>query len=314
MALGFSTMILGTRRSAAEKIREAANAKRPVDGLLHELKLDLSGQAKRSFGACEKARHVLVRRAGEQRPEVVAFALGRSWRAQGPEVGNRLFVQFAELQEIEEPLAAGGGLGSVLLGNRVEEHALTVGEEGVRRGHVVAHGAIAKRTDTARIVAEHAADGGLPRRADGDRKDEIVSLDGRVDCGGRAARLGRASEIIRVDIHDVAEIFREVDDQAFAERLPRGRGAASARDDRKPFLASHLKRDSNVGRRLRRDHAGRKTLIHGGVGGVAPARKRVAGGIAFDLSSKPFPERPPGSSNSHFPSTTQAGRSCAAPL
>ena len=67
--------------------------------------------------------------------------------------------------------------------------------------------------------------------------------------------------------------------------------------------------DGDIGRRFRRDHACRKALIHGGIGGIAPARKRIAGGVAFDLVLKPFPERPPGFSNSHFPPTIQAKRS-----
>ena len=304
MALGFSTMILGTRRSAAARSAKRQTPSARLDGLPDELEFDLGGDAKRSFGARQKARHVLVGRAGQQGAQVVAFGLGRSRRPQRPDVCYRLFVQLAELQEIEKPVAAGGGLGSVLFGDRVEEHALAVGKKRVHRGHVVAHRAITKRADAARIIAEHAADRCLPRRADGDRKDQIVSGSRGIDRSRRAARLGRASQIIRIYLHDVANIFREVDDQALAERLPGGRGACSARDDRKPFLAGHLKRDGNVRRRLRCDHASRKTLIHGGVGCVAAARECIAGGVALDLCSKPFPERPPGFSNSHFPSTT----------
>ena len=216
---------LGNEAQRGRQIGEAANAERPVGGLPDELEFDLCGECQRSFGARQKARHVLVGRTRQQGPQVVAFGLGRSRRPQRPERGNRLFVQLAELQEIQKPVAAGGAWRSVRLGNRVEEHALAVGEQSVHRGHIVAHRAVTKRADAARIVAEHAADGRLPRRADGDRKDQTVSLQRRIYRRRRAARLGGASQVIRVYLNDIAEIFREVDDDAFAERLPRRRGA-----------------------------------------------------------------------------------------
>ncbi len=74
-------------------------------------------------------------------------------------------MEFAKLEKIEKTVAPRKGL-PVRLRDRSEMNAMPIGEKRLGGGDCVAHRAMAHGAKAARIVAEHAAYGGLRRGDD----------------------------------------------------------------------------------------------------------------------------------------------------
>ena len=162
-----------------------------------------------------------------------------------------------------------------------------VREQRLDRDHVVAHGAVAHRAAAAGIVAGHAADGRARGGRDIDRKPQPVRLELAVEIVEHDARLDRAAGALDVEIEDARQIFRAIDDQRFADRLPGLRRSAAARQHGRTLAARNRYRPIGFFDGARRDHAHRHDLVVGRVGGVAAARKTVELNLAGQFGLQP---------------------------
>ena len=168
-----------------------------------------------------------------------------------------------------------------------EMHARAVGEHGVDRGHVVAHGAVTQRAAATGIVAGHAADGGAGRGGDVDREPEPVRLELAVQLVEHDARLDHAAARLDVEVPQAGEVLRAVDHQPIVDGLAALRGAAAARGDGNAALGGQGECAQRVLGGARHDHAGRHHLVVRGVGGVAAARGEVEQHVARNLGTEP---------------------------
>ena len=87
--------------------------------------------------------------------------------------------------------------------------------------------------------------------------------------------LDRAALALDVEIEDAGQVFGTVHHQRFADRLAGLRGAAAARQHADPFRAGNAYRPFGFFYRARGNHADRRDLIMGGVGGVTAAAEAV---------------------------------------
>ncbi len=159
-----------------------------------------------------------------------------------------------------------------------------VGQQRVDREHVLARVAVAQRARAAGIVADHAADGGARGGRDVDRKPQAVRLEPAVELVEHDAGLDHAAPAGDVELEDVVEMFRAVDDQRRVDGLAALRGAAAARQHAHALLARDRDRALGLLDRARRHHAERHDLVVRGVGGVAAAGEAVERDLARELA------------------------------
>ena len=251
MALGLSTMILGTSRSAAPRSGKAAHAERAIGRFTGKLELDLRRDGKRSLGACQKARQILIGRAGQQ-----AFE-GRSLPA-------RAFLAPATAKASRWPFSCSSP------NWRRSRSRSRPGERCVPSASETA--LKSTRCPSARKASTEATLSRIePWRRARMPLELLPSMPPMVACCAEAMSTGKTRpcalsaaliaaggqpgsavhlKVVGVDLKDSAQIFREIETMPFAERLPCRRGAAAARDDGKPFFARHLKHDGDIAGRF----------------------------------------------------------------
>ena len=146
-----------------------------------------------------------------------------------------------------------------------------VGQRGIDRQRVVAHGAVAERASAAGIVAGHTADGGARGGGDVDRKPQPVLPELPVEVVEHDAGFDHTSAVGNVERDNPVQVFGEIDDDAFIDRLSALRGAAAARGDDPPVVAGDRERPQRLVHRSRHHHAERHDLVERGVGRVTAA-------------------------------------------
>ena len=104
----------------------------------------------------------------------------------------------------------------------------------------------------------------------------------RVQLVEHDARLHGARPRFRIERKHVAQIFREIDHQRFADRLSALRRRAAAGQERQTFVAGDLDNGGQVRVRLRHDNAERHDLIDRRIGGITPPRKGVEKHVTLD--------------------------------
>ncbi len=147
-----------------------------------------------------------------------------------------------------------------------------VGQDRLDGDDVVAHGAVAQTAAAAGVVAGHAADGRPRRGRDIDRKPQAVRLELAVELVEHDARLDRAAPRLDVEVEDAGQVFRAVDHQRFADGLAGLRRAAAARQHRDALGPGNRYRPISFFYGARGDHAHRRDLIMGRIGGVTATR------------------------------------------
>ena len=165
---------------------------------------------------------------------------------------------------------------------RAEARPLAIRQDGVDRGHVVDHVAVADGAAAAGIVAGHAAKRALRRGRHVDRIPEAVRPEPGVELVEDDAGLDRHLGAVLVEAHDLAQMLRDIDDQRLAHRLAALRGAGTAWHDGGPGVARHVDHQRQVGLVARHDDAHRFDLVDRRVGRVAPARGPVEQDLALD--------------------------------
>src|SRR6202045_3046826 len=108
--------------------------------------------------------------------------------------------------------------------------------------HVLAGIAVAERSRPAGIVGDHAADGGARGGRDVDGEPQSVRLEPAVELVEHDARLDDATAPRNVELNDVIEVFRAVDDERAIDGLPGLRGTGAAREHAHSFLAREKER------------------------------------------------------------------------
>ena len=224
--------------------REVHHAQRLVLGQRRELQGQALGDGERALAADQQVGevHRIVERVGslrlrEEDVEVVAA-----------DAAQHLGVQALDLVALGEGqrrhLVGDGAHGGrhVLGPRRAEACALAVHQQGVDRGDVVHHVAVADRTAAAGIVAGHAAQGALRRGRDVDRIPEAVRPQPGIELVEHDAGLHRDLGAVLVEAHDLAHVLRDIDDQRLAHGLAALRGAGAARQDRGLGVARHVER------------------------------------------------------------------------
>ena len=190
----------------------------------------------------------------------------------------------------------------VLGPRRAEARARAVGQDGVDRGDVVHHVAVADRAAAAGIVAGHAAQGALRRGRDVDRIPEAVRLQPGIELVEHDARLDRDLGAVLVEAHDLAQVLGDIDDQRLAHRLAALRGAGAARQDRGLGVARHVERPARgrsrraarrrpparSGRSRRRSNSGPREAASNRTSPLM-VRRRVCSSVLSRASLRPRP-------------------------
>src|SRR5262249_37869752 len=101
------------------------------------------------------------------------------------------------------------------------------------------------------------------------------------------AGLDHAAPAADVELDEMIEIFRAVDDERGIDGLTGLRGARPPRQHAHALLARKRKRVLGFLHRARRDDAERHDLVVRGVGGIAPARERVELHLAQEMCLEP---------------------------
>src|ERR1700730_16485969 len=89
----------------------------------------------------------------------------------------------------------------------------SVRQHGIDRENVIARIAVTQRARSAGIVADHAADGCARGGRDIDRKPQSVRLEPAIELVEHNAWLDGAAFARNIELHNVIEIFRAVDDE-----------------------------------------------------------------------------------------------------
>ena len=113
-----------------------------------------------------------------------------------------------------------------------------------------------------------------------------MGLQRGVERAQRDAGLDHAAPRLDVDGGDLGEMFAEINDQTFAERLSGQGGPGAARGQRQPFLQGDVHQGAQILPVPWNDHAERKNLIQRRVRCVAraveDAKERLSPDRAFE--------------------------------
>ena len=262
---------------------EMAGANGAATEQRRQLQFDAGREGERALAADQHVREVDVVLSGRQRVEIVAADAPLHLREARRDLVLLACTDGQQIarQRPDRFRRVGGGA------DTAEMRLGAIGEDGVDRHDVVAHRAVAQRAAATGVVAGHAADGGARGGRDVDRVPEAVLFKLAVEVVEDDARLDRDTAAGDVEIENAVEIFRAVDHQRRADRLAALRGAAATRQD------GHLLRPGNGYRPIGfldgpgGDHAHRRDLVVGCVGGVAAASERVEPDIASQLGLQP---------------------------
>ena len=247
-----------------------------------QLQLDAGGKGERPFGADQQMRHV-VDGLRCQRIEVVAADPALHMREARR---NLTGLTLTERQHVAKQVAARhlGVLPSHVARYFAEMQQGAVGQRGVHRNGIVAHGAVTQRAAAAGIVAGHAADGGARGGGDVDRKPQAVFLQLPVEIVEHNAGLDHAGALLDIERDDSVQILRDIDHDAAVDSLAALRGAAAARRHDASVIARNRHGAQRVVHGAGNDHAERLDLVERRVGGVAAAIQRMEQDIAADFA------------------------------
>ena len=237
---------VGLERGAERREREGRA--HPPRRARVEQHLELREERQRALGPGEQPAE--VGRGSQQLPEVVAGGAAARLRIAG---GDGLAVLLAHPRERRrEPLprrALHAGP-QVVAGAGAERDGLAAGEHAGDAQDLVLALAVDDRAGAGRVVADHAADGGLVDRRRVGAELQAVRRRGRVERRLHHAGLHARPAPAGVDLEDPVQL-EAVDDDAGAYRLPGDAGGGAARHDRQAGPRGDLRHDREVVRRTR---------------------------------------------------------------
>ncbi len=245
-----------------------------------QLQFDARREAERAFRADQDMRQIDVVLTRHQRIEIVTadaslhfgkarFDLGRFARADRQQI---LGQRPQRRRHVGEAAA-----------DAAEMRQRAISQNSFDRQDVVAHGAVTQRTAAARIIAGHAAECRARGSRDVDGKPETMGFKLAVQLVEHDARLDRDAPAAHIEIKDTRKVFRAVDDQAVADRLPTLRGAAATRQDGHALRTGNPYRPIGFLDGFGRNHAHGGDLVVGCVRRVAAAGEPVEANIPGNL-------------------------------
>ena len=276
--------------------REMAHAQHLVLGKGLQIQVQFGRKGEGAFRADQKMRQVGVGLLAVQR-RLGPGALGRAAGHQGIDVvaadpahqvgeglADVVALAPADIQKLgDHVLLRGVQLGrGLVVRHFAEAHGAAVHGYGVDGAHVVAHGAVDDGARAAGVVARHAAQGGARRGRDVDGKPQAVGLEIGVQVIEHQTRFDQGLAPRGIEVENLVQMFRQIDDQGFADRLAALRGAAAARQNRHAGVAGDGDDRFHVLGVLGHDDAQGFDLIDRGVRRIAPARERIEQDLALD--------------------------------
>ena len=124
---------------------------------------------------------------------------------------------------------------------------------------------------TARVVAQHAADGGPVRRRGVGAEQQAHGPDVVVELVLDETGLHPGPELFLIHLQHARHVRREVEDDGTVHRLPGQRRPSATRKERRGVTVGDLDRGAHVLRMTRDDDADGLHLVHGRVGRVEQA-------------------------------------------
>src|ERR1051326_2644053 len=139
---------------------------------------------------------------------------------------------------------------------------------------------------TAGIVADHSAKIAVFVRGRVRAKGEIEFVGAIAKLIEHAAGLHPGVFFLRIDLNDLVQVFRKINDHGDVAGLSAEASAAAARQQRRVVLAGDGDGLDNFFNRLRNDYTNRHLAIIGAIDGVKSASTRVKADFAGDGSAQ----------------------------
>ena len=267
----------------AELVRVADGEQRDARRLRDQLERRLEDRHARRLRADERARD-LEPLLGEQLVEVVARDAARDLRIAGADlVGVRVGERAEPLGDRVRRAGAAAPDAQPLAAVRqhLELHEVV---RDARAGPVELG---LHRVPAARVVAEHAAERAVGVRGRVRPEGQPVLLArGVAEVVEDAARLHARDAALGVDLEDVVEVLREVDQHRRVAALAGEARAPAAQDDRRPVLAADAVDLDELVHVARDDDADRRHPVVRGVGRVEGAAAGVEPDLALDRGAE----------------------------
>ena len=211
---------------------KADDAERAMRRQRRELQRERARPGQRALAADQQVRpvHATVGRVRiiALRLEDVDVVAADATHHFGNALANFIALAFANRTAVRQKLACTRRCCS-RFADCVETRFGSVDQQRIDRGHVVHHVAVANRARAAGIIAGHAAERGLRRRADIDGKPQAVALQPCVQRVENDARFGVDRHCIAVKLADPIEIPGVIDDECRPYGLSALRAAGAPR-------------------------------------------------------------------------------------
>ena len=257
----------------------------------HQIQLRGDDQAERPLRADNQLGEVEGLRAVDELVEVVAADAPQHFREAAVDFAGAVLgdLPHRAVGARLERIARDGGVERRAI-ERTETRHRAVRQHDVELEDVIDRLAVQDRAGAARVVRDHAADGGAAGRRDVGREPQPVRPQLRVQVVEDDARLDPRRAIGQADVDDLVEVLRGVELQSRADRLARLRRAAPARGDRAGVTRRDLDGTDDVFAGARHHDAERFDLVDAGVGGIERPRHAIESNLALDLILKIEPE------------------------
>ena len=262
------------RRHRLVERAEVTGADRTAAEHRRQLQIDPVEKGERAFAAGENMREIGVIIARHQRIEIVAADAALHL---GKARDDFFRLACADRQQVARQRLRFRRVGKLrqIRVDPPEPRMRAIRQPRLDAEHVVAHGAEPQRARAAGIVGRHAADGRARCGRDIDRKPQAMRLELAIEFVEHHARLDRAAARGDVEIDQLVEMARAIDDQRVVDGLSALRRAATARGDAHAVFSGDIDRPVGFFNRPRCDHTNRHDLIVRCIGGVAAAREII---------------------------------------
>ena len=266
-----------------EQVVELEGEHRLGVGQGHQVHPRLDHEAEGALRADDQLGEVERPRGVGETVEVVAPDPAQDLRVPAVDLGRVGRRQLAH-RPVAGALEGVGRAGRLELvrGERAQVGDGPVAERHVQVEHVIDGLAVQHRARPARVVADHAADGGPVGGRDVGGEAQPVRREVRVQLVEDDAGLDARPPLLGVHLEHAVEEPRRVELQPLADGLARLRGAAAARGDRHPVPARDLDGAQHVVAVADDHHAGGLDLVDAGVGRVERAADAVEAHLAVD--------------------------------
>ena len=131
------------------------------------------------------------------------------------------------------------------------------------------HVTVGNAAAAARVVARHAAQGGLRAGGHIHRVPQAVFFQRCVQVVQHDAGFDDSCALVNIQIQHIAQVLAVVNDQPSTNGLAALAGAAAARNDRHVQVTANVQGGLDVFSRARHKHANRHDLVNRRIGGVA---------------------------------------------